>query len=187
LGLPDVVAVLSQAYPKTDLEGLGRRATGSRLRLAADRASGVLLLDHTREVTTAMIAYLRRLRGGIAGALLVVDIDSEFERERLREWRRHALCMRMPLAPNTGLRRLLASANSALDRPKIEAAPLRQIIHTARGRVGWVCECAHLLDQAQYWRNDRLHVGSLCIDRKSRFATAGVAPECAAARAALVP
>jgi hypothetical protein len=49
---------------------------------------GVLLLDHTREVTTAMIGFLRRRRGGIVGTLLVVDVDSDFERDRLRDWRR---------------------------------------------------------------------------------------------------
>ena len=61
LGLPDVVTALSQAYPKTDLGSLGRRAIGVRLRIIADRVPGVLLLDHTRELTTAMIGFLRRL------------------------------------------------------------------------------------------------------------------------------
>jgi len=42
-----------------------------RLHMTADRIFGVLLLDHTREITTAMIGFLRRLRGGIIGALLV--------------------------------------------------------------------------------------------------------------------
>jgi len=90
MGLADVVTALSQAYPDTDIQPLGRRAMGVRLRLAADRIPGVLLLDHTREVTTAMIGFMRRLKGGIIGALFVVDIDSEFERNRLVDWRRHA-------------------------------------------------------------------------------------------------
>jgi hypothetical protein len=38
LGLPDVVTALSQAYPKTDLGSLGRRAIGVRLRIIADRS-----------------------------------------------------------------------------------------------------------------------------------------------------
>jgi hypothetical protein len=65
------------------------------LRMTADRVPGVLLLDHTREVTTAMIGFLRRLRGGIVGTLLVVDVDSDFERDRLCDWRRHTRCVRM--------------------------------------------------------------------------------------------
>jgi hypothetical protein len=60
-----------------------------RLHLMADRHSGVLFLDHTRDVTTAKIGFLRRLRGGMIGVPLVVDVDSEFEREHLRFWRRH--------------------------------------------------------------------------------------------------
>jgi predicted ATPase len=72
-GLADVVAALAQAYPNTDIDGLGKRAARVRLRSAADRVSGVLLLDHATTVTTAMLGYLRRLRGGVAGALLVVD------------------------------------------------------------------------------------------------------------------
>jgi len=164
LGLPDVVTALSQAYPRTNLEGLGRRAIGMRLRLVAERVPGVVLLDHTREVTTAMIGFLRHLRGGIVGALLVVDIDSEFERERLRTWRRHALCVRMPLMPNPRLRRLLQSSCSACDLPALEPALTRQILHAARGRVGWLRECIHLLKTPDYWRGGRLHIGAVCTD-----------------------
>ena len=61
-GLSDVITALSRAYPEVGLEALNRRAVGVRLRLAANRLSGVLLRDHTREVTTAMIGFLRRLR-----------------------------------------------------------------------------------------------------------------------------
>jgi hypothetical protein len=64
-GLADIVTALSQAYPDVDLEGLNRRAVGIRLRHSADRVSGVLLLDHTCEVTTAMVGFLRRLRAAL--------------------------------------------------------------------------------------------------------------------------
>jgi hypothetical protein len=164
LGLPDIVTALSQAYPEVDLEGLDRRAVGVRLRLAADRVSGVLLLDHTREVTTAMIGFLRRLRGGIVGTLLVVDIDSDFERERLHGWRRHALCVRMPLISNRRLRRLLLSQCTACALPAIDPKMAHHIIHAARGRVGWINECVRRLQMPDYWIGGRLHVGGLCTD-----------------------
>lgn len=164
LGLPDVVTALSQAYPNAATEGLGRRALGVRLRLVADRTPGVVLLDHTRELTNATTGFLRRLRGGIIGILLVVDIDSEFERERLRAWRRHALCVRMPLMPNSRLRRLLHSSCSMRPLPAIEPALSRQIVRAARGRVGWLCECIRHLDFPEYWRGGRLHLGALCTD-----------------------
>jgi hypothetical protein len=164
LGLPDVVTALSRAYPKTDLASLGRRAIGVRLRMVAERTPGILLLDHTRELTTAMIGFLRRLRGGIVGVLIVADIDSDFERERLRAWRRHALCMRMPLMPNGRLRRLLQSSCAMRALPAIEPALLRQIVQAARGRVGWLRECLHYLEKPDYWSGGRLHVGALCTD-----------------------
>jgi hypothetical protein len=164
LGLADVVNAMSQAYPETDLGGLGRRAIGARLRRVADHVPGVLLLDHTRDVTTAMIAFMRRLRGGIVGALLVVDIDSEFERDRLLGWRRHASRVRMPLMPNRHLRRLLRYGWAARDLPEMDDKTMQKIVHAARGRVGWLRECVRHLEMPQYWSGGRLHIGELCTD-----------------------
>ena len=164
MGLADVVTALSQAYPDTDVQGLSRRATGVRLRLVADRVPGVLLLDHTRDVTTAMIGFMRRLKGGIIGALFVVDIDSEFERERLVGWRRHAPRVRMPLMSNGRLRRLLNYAWVARNLREIDAQTLRYIVRAARGRVGWLRECIRHLEIPEYWSGGRLHVGALCTD-----------------------
>jgi energy-coupling factor transporter ATP-binding protein EcfA2 len=164
LGLPDLVTALSQAYPETDLGGLNRRAIGTRLRLVADLVPGVLLLDHTRDVTTAMIGFLRHLRGGIVGALLAVDIDSDFERERLLAWRRYALRVRMPLMPNRRLLRLLRLGWAARDLPEIDGKTMQQIVRAARGRVGWLREYMRHLEMSRYWNGGRLHVGALCID-----------------------
>jgi predicted ATPase len=163
-GLPNLVATLARAYPEVDLGGLKRRAIRMRLRSTADRVPGVLLLDHTHEVTTAMIGFLRLLRGGIVGTLLVVDVDSDFERDRLRDWRRHALCVRMPLMANQTLRRwLLTQCNvhglSALD-PKL----VRHIVRAARGRVGWLSDCVRRLQMPEYWHGGCLHVSGLCTD-----------------------
>ncbi len=102
-GLTDIVAALRQAYPRTSIDGLGKRAAKLRLRLAADQMPGVLLLDHATAMTTQMLGYLRRLRGGIVGVLLVADIDTIQERERLRAWRVGALSIRMPKTPNRRL------------------------------------------------------------------------------------
>ena len=176
LGLPDVVNALAQAYPHAALTGLGRRAMGIRLRMIADRCPGVLLLDHTREVTSAMVGFLRQLRGGIVGALMVVDVDSEFERERLRTWRRHALCVRMPLMPNSRLRRLLQSGRSSCALGALEAASTRQIVCAARGRIGWLRECVLRLERADYWSGGRLHVGALCTDSEIAIREARLGP-----------
>jgi DNA polymerase III delta prime subunit len=163
-GLADVVTALSHAYADTDIQGLSRRATAVRLRLVADRVPGVLLLDHTCEVTTAMIGFMRRLKGGIIGALFVVDIDSAFERERLVGWRRHAPRVRMPLMPNRRLQRLLQYAWVARNLPEIDTKTNRYIVRAARGRVGWLRECIRHLEIPEYWSDGRLHFRALCTD-----------------------
>jgi predicted ATPase len=163
-GLADVVAALAQAYPATDVEGIGKRVAKARLRSAADRVAGVLLLDHATTVTTAMLGYLRRLRGGIAGALLVADVDTEHERERLRAWRIGALSVRMPVSSDRQLHHafLLALRESAL--PELEPRVAQQIAHAARGRIGWLTACLERMREPEYWRDGRLHLAALCTD-----------------------
>ncbi len=163
-GLPDIVAALAAAYPCTDVAGLCKRAARARLRRVADHSPGVLLLDHATRMTTAMLGYLRRLRGGIAGALLVADIDSRRERERMRAWHAGALSVRMPLLPNRTLREYLLAAMQAHRIPKMEPRMQRQIIGLAHGRIGWAKECARRLQMQDYWRDDRLHLGLICTD-----------------------
>lgn len=163
-GLPDVVAALADAYPSIDISALGRRSARVRLRLAADQVSGVLLLDHATRMTTAMLGYLRRLRGGIAGALLVADVDSPRERQRMRDWHAGALAVRMPLMPNRTLQQFLLAAIQTCGLPQIETRALLQITRLARGRIGWVKECARRLQMPEYWRDGRLHLAVLCTD-----------------------
>lgn len=163
-GLADIVAALRQAYPHTSIDGLGKRAAKVRLRLAAEQVSGVLLLDHATAMTTQMLGYLRRLRGGIVGALLVADIDTSHERERLRAWRVGALSVRMPETPNRRLQLLLAAGIQRCNRPAIEPRMARQILCAARGRIGWLHECVRRLPMPEYWRDGRLHSAVLCTD-----------------------
>lgn len=163
-GLADIVAALAQAYPGADIEGLGRRDARARLRRAADRTSGVLLLDHATGITTAMLGYLRRLRGGIAGALLVVDVDTAHERERLRAWHVGALSIRMPPASDRQMHQLLMAAIQTANLPEVEPKMAQQIAHAARGRIGWLNGCIHRLEMQEYWRDGRLHLAALCTD-----------------------
>jgi len=158
------VDALAQAYPGTDIEGLGRRAARARLRLAADRVSGVLLLDHATAITTAMLGYLRRLRGGIAGALLVVDVDTQHERERMRAWHVGAISVRMPPAPDRQMLRLFMAAVQTSNLPQVDSKMAQQIAHAARGRIGWLKGCIRRLAAEEYWRDGRLHLAALCTD-----------------------
>lgn len=166
-GLADLVDALAQAYPRTDVAGLQRRAARARLRNAADRESGVLLLDHVTNVTSATLGCLRRLRGGIAGALLVADIDTVHERERLRHWRIGALSIRMPAFADRQIHQWLLMAIQASHHPQIQQIQpqmVQQLAHAARGRIGWAARCIRRLDMSEYWSGGRLHWGALCTD-----------------------
>jgi energy-coupling factor transporter ATP-binding protein EcfA2 len=163
-GLSDVVTALARAYPQASLIGLDRRAMRARLRYVADSLPGVLLLDHIRDVTTAMIGFFRRLRGGVAGILIIVDSDAEFERNRLVGWRRHATRVQMPLMPPGELEKLLESAWLARGLPQTEGKIKRRIVRAARGRIGWLRECTPKLEEVKYWREGVLRVGALCTD-----------------------
>jgi hypothetical protein len=162
--LPDIVAALADAYPGARVEGLGRRAAGVRLRLTADVEPGVLLLDHATMVTTAMLGYLRRLRGGIAGALVVVDVDSAREQNRMKGWRLGALSIRMPLRSNRDLRQLLLELTRANGTPALNPYQTQYITRMAHGRIGWLCECARRLQMQEYWRMDQLRLAQICMD-----------------------
>jgi predicted ATPase len=163
-GLADIVDALEQAYPRTDVAGLNRRATRARLRNAADRDAGVLLLDHVTGVTSAALGCLRRLRGGIAGALLVADIDTTHERERLRGWHVGALSIRMPPFADRLIHQRLLTAIQASQLPPIPPQLSLQVAHAARGRIGWLERCICRLERQEYWVDGRLHSAALCTD-----------------------
>jgi len=106
----------------------------------------------------------------------VADIDSDFERERLHDWRRHALCVRMPLIANRRLRRLLLSQCVTCNVPTIESKAACHIIHAARGRVGWLNECVRRLQMPDYWNGGHLYIGGLCTDTEIAIREGGCGP-----------
>jgi hypothetical protein len=78
------------------------------------KATGAIFVDRLMSTATrypGSYGYIpqtlapdgRRLRGGTAGALLVVDVDSPREREGLRDWHGGALSIRMPVMPKDAL------------------------------------------------------------------------------------
>lgn len=154
--LDDITRALARAYPEVRAATCTRRAARSKLWVAADHRAGVLLLDQVTKVNNAMVGFLRRLVGGIAGVLLVFDVDSKQERSRLRPGRLGGLPMCMPL-PSTAV--LLALWRRECDRHGIDRPHRdteRQLLHAAAGRVGWVVQCAEFARNARYWEDSRL-------------------------------
>ena len=166
--LDDITRALERAYPGVRTGEVTRRAARSRLWLAADQRSGVLLLDHFSSVSNAMVFFLKRLHGRIAGVLTAVDIDDQRERLRMRRPSRYgAMSVRMPLTPTRELRRLLYALTGGLELPPLASDVERRLLESARGRPGWIVKCAELACEPRYWCEHGLLVSALCVDTEA--------------------
>jgi len=162
--LDDITRAFARAYPYVDTANMARRKARARLRMTADANEGVLLLDHVTDVSTAMIGFLRRLRGGIAGVLLAIDVEKECDGQHLRHRHLGTFSLPMPLTSTARLRRLFRNCCAEHRIPRIPPNQERQIIHSARGRPGWIMQYAHLIPQKRYWRDKILQASLLCVD-----------------------
>lgn len=162
--LDDITQALERAYPEVNTTAVTRRQARGRLRAAADANEGVLLLDHVTTVGTVAVGLLRRLRGGIAGVLLVFDVEVERERERLRARHLGHCLLRMPAVPAPKMRRLLRSLVADGGLKPLAQSEERQLLRGARGRPGWVVRCVELLRTETYRRDGALHAAVLCAD-----------------------
>jgi hypothetical protein len=162
--LDDLTRALARAYPAVDTLEVTRRTARYRLWRAADGRAGVLLLDHLDFVSNAMVSFLRRLHGGIVGALSAVDVDDHRERQKMKPWRFGALSVRMPLTSARRLRRLLDARREALNLPALEPEEEQRLLAAAKGRPGWIVQCTELAREERYWSGRRLFLTVLCTD-----------------------
>ena len=162
--LAHITGALERAYPGVDTSEITRRTARVRLWNAADRRPGVLLLDQFCGASTAMVAFLRRLHGKIAGVLSAVDVDDERERRVVRPWRYGALSVRVPLASKAQLRRLLLERAADLGLSEFDAPAQERFLAAARGRPGWIIDCTELARLPGYWCEHGPLVSVLCID-----------------------
>jgi len=178
--LDDITRTLERAYPGIDTWAVGRRTARGRLWHAADRRAGVLLLDHFRCNGTAMVSFLRRLHGKIAGVLTAVDVDTVVERARMRPWRYGALSVPMPAATGRQLRRLLDDRWSASRLPALAADAREAFVEASRGRPGWIATCTELAREQRYWCACGPLITVLCVDTEAavrHHALAMIRPE----------
>ena len=162
--LDDITRAFARAYPEVDTTAMARRKARVRLRLAADLNEGVLLLDHVTDVNTAMIGFLRRLRGGIAGVVLAIDVEKESDWQHVRHRHLGTSTLRMPPFSTSRLRRLFQACSAECRVPNISSNQERQILHAARGRPGWITQCARMIADERYWSNGILRASLLCVD-----------------------
>ncbi|HTT06456.1 MAG TPA: ATP-binding protein [Steroidobacteraceae bacterium] len=163
--LNDITRALEQAYPTVNVSAIRRRTARARLWLAADKCQAVLLLDHIVDINNAMAGFLRRLVGGIAGVLLVLDVDTPRERAKVRPGRLGGLPLQMPPFSSNAVRSLLRSECGRRDFPSLDMRAERQLVRAALGRPGWIARCVALAEHTHYWREGRLALTNLlCAD-----------------------
>jgi len=162
--LDDITRAFERAYPAVDTSLLSRRKARARLRTAADRHEGILLLDHVTDVSTAMIGFLRRLRGGITGVLLAVDVEKQAEGQRLRHRHLGTSTLPMPVTSPRRLKRMFRDSCAKQLTMPLQPNAERDILRAARGRPGWIAQCTRLIRQQRYWRHKTLLVSVLCLD-----------------------
>ena len=143
--------------------GLSQPLAAERL-AAADRSEGALPLDHATVIGTAAIGFLHRLRGGIAGVLVVVDVETEAEQRRLRSRHLGTCALPMPPLSAASLRRLFRAQRAVLGVPVIGPRDERSILRAARGRPGWISICLDLMHRPDYWHEGLPYVSLLCTD-----------------------
>jgi len=167
--LDDITRALERAYTEVPTQGLKRRAARARLWSAADAAPGCLLLDHVTRVPAAMKGWLRRLRGGVVGVMLAVDVDSPRERERLRALKIGSIAVRMPPTAVGTLSRLLMTAWTHSPTLPLSTPARRTLVRAARGRPGWLLQCVALAADPRYWEDGRLKTAGLVLDTEMRL------------------
>ncbi len=128
-------------------------------------------LDDVGHVGTAMKSFLRRLRGGIAGMMLAVDVDSPRERGRLRAQHLGCQTLRMPPLEGKAQRALLETRWAARELPTLSVTVRRQLIRLAYGRPGWIIACVDLARDRAYWRGNTAQSAVLALDTELRLRT----------------
>lgn len=164
LHLDDITRAFARAYPDVNTAAMTRRKARARLRMVADLHEGVLLLDHVTDISSAMFGFIRRLRGGIAGVVLAIDAEKESDWQRLRHRHLGTSTLPMPAFSTPRLRRLFRACcgeNLALNVPRNQE---HQILCAARGRPGWIVQCARLIAEERYWQEETLRASLLCVD-----------------------
>jgi hypothetical protein len=116
------------------------------------------------KVPAAMKGWLRRLRGGVVGVVLAVDVNSPRERQWLRGMKIGCTSLRMPPVDSRYLASLLNHLWTAAEFAPLVPSMRRTLVRNARGRPGWVVQCTTLAANRRYWRTGQLQANALSTD-----------------------
>jgi hypothetical protein len=102
------------------------------------------------------------------GVLLIASVDCERERGRIRAW--HAgESVRMPATPRHRLRKMLTAVHADHELGQLEDRHVRRLLNSARGRVGWMTECALRARMPGYWTGGSLRCAALSMDTEMQI------------------
>jgi energy-coupling factor transporter ATP-binding protein EcfA2 len=156
--LADFTQALGRAYPSVAPAATQRQWRG-RLRIAAERAPGVLLLDDLGRTGTAFKGALKAVRGMGLGIALAADVDQPRDRDRVRGL---ALSHReMELTPLHGssIRALLGSLLTARSLPfALGREEFQALVTATEGLPGRAVDFADALLDPNSWRGGRPRV-----------------------------
>jgi len=160
--LRDVTEALSKVYPAARPPASTQRGLRSRLRAAAGRLPGALLLDHVRGAGSAMKGFLRSLRGTRLGVAFAADAENRTDHESVRRLRlTHRELVVPPLAGRWMTQILRDLLARKAPRHGLLEDDRRSLIRLARGRPGRLAAFVVLLSEARFWRGGRVSTGAL--------------------------
>lgn len=175
--LGDVVATIEEAYGGPEhMEGTARHRK-SRSRLVCETERGLILLDGFRAGGTALVGFLRSLRGKQLAVIAAVDVEHprDLAAARAAGVAYHEIAV-PPLASRSlgrYLDQLLATAPPPFD---LTTAGRRAVLRLARGCPGVLERAWARLQEPRYWRDGAPLIETIGADiRVQRLAARRIA------------
>jgi hypothetical protein len=170
--LEDVVAALERAYGRADADVPARRRRSS-LRRASELHAGVILLDSFTARGTALVAFLRSLRGKRLAVIAAADVEHPRDLAAVRAVDLAYREVAMPVLGTPALARYLDRLIERAQPPfQLGDESRRDLTRLAAGCPGVLQRAwARLLD-ARYWRARRPLIEAIRADVRAEWLAA---------------
>ncbi len=153
--LGDVVDALAGAYLSGASPGLSAKQRRSALRAAAEREQGLLILDGLQAGGTALVGFMRSLRGRQLAVLAAADVDHPRDLAAARASGVAYREVALPRLPSRDLAKLLAELARRAPLPfALVRSDRLGVLDLAGGRPGVLERAWERLRQDRYWRGN---------------------------------
>ncbi|HVV51386.1 MAG TPA: ATP-binding protein [Polyangia bacterium] len=151
--LGDVVDALEHAYGTAGAAGLSAKQRKSVLRLAAERESGLLILDGLEAGGSALVGFMRSLRGKQLAVIAAADVEHPRDLAAARASGVAYRELAIPLLPVRELSKFLEQLLQRQPLPcTLSGADRLALLNLAAGRPGVLERAWARLGQQRYWR-----------------------------------